>query len=63
MIDKRLDPQIRYIVNQLTKMHVNIKLPDLSNLITNDIQSIKNSTDKFKDQFTTGTKSMMPAIT
>ncbi len=63
LIDKRLDPQIRYIVNQLTKMHVNIKLPDLSNLITNDIQSIKNSTDKFKDQFTTGTKSMMPAIT
>ncbi len=42
LIDKRLDPQIRYIVNQLTKMHVNIKLPDVSNLIDNEIWTIQN---------------------
>ncbi len=48
LIDKWLDPQIRYIVNQLTKMHINIKLPDVSNLIGNEVQTIKNVKDNFK---------------
>ena len=42
LIDKWLDPQIRYIVNQLTKMHVNIKFPNLSNLIDNEVWVINN---------------------
>lgn len=46
MIDNWLDPQIRYIVNQLTKMHVNIKLPDLSRVIENETQTIKNVSEK-----------------
>ena len=42
LIDNWLDPQIRYILAQLTRMHINVKLPDLSNLIGNDVQAIKN---------------------
>ena len=47
LIDKWLDPQIRYIANQLTKMHVNIRLPNLPNLISDDVQTIKSKTEEF----------------
>ena len=46
LIDKWLDPQIRYIANQLTKMHVNIKLPDLSNMIDREVQTLRWIWDK-----------------
>ena len=46
LIDKWLDPQIRYIANQLTKMHVNIKLPDLSNMIDREVETLKWIWDK-----------------
>ena len=49
LIDKWLDPQIRYIANQLTKMHVNIKLPDLWQVIDGEGQFIKNLTNSFWD--------------
>ena len=49
LIDKWLDPQIRYIVNQLTKMHVNVKLPDFSNLIDNEIQTLQDVSDNMWD--------------
>ncbi len=42
LIDKWLDPQIRYILNQLTKMHIDIKFPDISNLIDNEVQTISD---------------------
>ncbi len=42
LIDKWLDPQIRYILNQLTKMHVEVILPDLSDLMWGDLTSIYN---------------------
>ena len=42
LIDNWLDPQIRYILAQLTRMHINVKLPNLSNVIGNDVQAIKN---------------------
>ena len=42
MIDNWLDPQIRYIVNHITKMHIDVKLPDMSNLIANEVQTMKN---------------------
>jgi hypothetical protein len=29
-------------------MHINIKLPDVSNLIGNEVQTIKNVKDNFK---------------
>ena len=44
LIDKWLDPQIRYILNQLTKMHINVKMPDVSKLIGNEVQTLKNIT-------------------
>lgn len=42
IIDKWLDPQIRYIATQLTQMHVSVILPDMESLIwdwssTNDL--------------------------
>ena len=46
IIDKWLDPQIRYIANQLTKMHVEVKMPDPSNLIDNEVQTIKDAIDE-----------------
>ena len=42
LIDKWLDPQIRYILNQLTKMHINIKFPDISNVVDNEVQTLEN---------------------
>ena len=42
LIDKWKDAQIRYIMNQLTKMHVDVILPDLSDLMWGDLTSIKN---------------------
>ena len=44
LVDKWLDPQIRYIANQLTKMHVNIRLPDMSRLIDDEIEVMDNLT-------------------
>ena len=46
IIDKWLDPQIRYMVNQLTKMNVNIILPDISEAI-DDAESIKDAMSNF----------------
>ena len=46
LIDNWLDPQIRYILAQLTRMHINIKLPDLWNLISNDVQSLKDKSQE-----------------
>lgn len=68
LIDKWLDPQIRYIVNQLTKMHVNIKLPDVSSLVTNEIQTMKNAATNLKnmrgsDQIIWIKKQDLPSIT
>jgi len=40
LIDNWLDPQIRYILNQLTKMHVDIIRPDLSDLMGDDLSTI-----------------------
>ena len=42
LIDKWLDPQIRYILNQLTKMHINILWPDLSDLMGDDLMTLYN---------------------
>ena len=42
LIDKWFDPQIRYILNQLTKMHIDIKFPDISKLIDNEVQTISD---------------------
>ena len=42
LIDNWLDPQIRYILNQLTKMHVNIKFPDISNLVDHEVKTMQN---------------------
>ena len=42
LIDNWLDPQIRYIANQLTKMHVLIKFPDMSNLLEREAQTMKS---------------------
>ena len=42
LIDKWLDPQIRYILNQLTKMHVEVILPDLSDLMGGDLTTMKD---------------------
>ena len=47
LIDKWLDPQIRYILNQLTKMHVNIRLPDMSNLIDNEVETLSSLSSSF----------------
>lgn len=49
LIDKWLDPQIRYILNQLTKMHVNIKLPNMTNLLVNEMDTLKNVSDNIGD--------------
>lgn len=49
LIDKWLDPQIRYILNQLTKMHINIILPDMSNLSKNEVQVMGNLINNFWD--------------
>lgn len=49
LIDNWLDPQIRYIANQLTKMHINIKLPDMWAYINNEVQTVKDLTDGFWD--------------
>lgn len=50
LIDKWLDPQIRYIVNQLTKMHINIKLPNLSNLIWYEAEILNNLAQEFENE-------------
>ncbi len=42
LIDKWLDPQIRYILNQLTKMHVTVKLPNISNLVWYEGEVLSN---------------------
>jgi hypothetical protein len=47
LIDKWLDPQIRYIINQLTKMHVNIKLPNVSNLLDKEMSVLNEIPSKF----------------
>ena len=49
LIDKWLDPQIRYILNQLTKMHVNIRLPDMGNLIDNEVETLNNLSNEFNE--------------
>ena len=49
LVDKWLDPQIRYILNQLTKMHIVIKLPQMSNLVVNELYTINNITQWFWD--------------
>ena len=49
LIDKWLDPQIRYIVNQLTKMHINIKLPDMEKLVDGEIWTIQNVSKNFRN--------------
>ena len=46
-IKKRLDPQIRYIASQLTRMHVDVILPDLSNLMDDELTTIKEISWKF----------------
>ena len=51
LIDGRLDPQIRYILNQLTKMHVNIRLPNMVNLIGNEITTINNVATNFSTNY------------
>ena len=64
LIDKWLDPQIRYIVNHITKMHVNIKLPDFSNVIDTEIQTLKEVSENFWEIWTsTGDKQKMPPMT
>ena len=40
IIDKWLDPQIRYIINNFTKMNVSIKWPDISALINEGVQLV-----------------------
>lgn len=45
LIDNWLDPQIRYIANNLTKMHFIIKRPDLASLI----KGASNITDAYKN--------------
>jgi len=47
IIDKWLDPQIRYILNQLTKMHINIKFPNISRLIDSEVASLKDISSNF----------------
>ncbi|MDR0283206.1 MAG: hypothetical protein LBI53_08230 [Candidatus Peribacteria bacterium] len=37
IIDNWLDPQIRYIINNFTKMHIEIKRPDLGALLNEAI--------------------------
>ena len=49
LIDNWLDPQIRYILNQMTKMHINIILPDVLTLMKSDISSMKEIANNFKD--------------
>ena len=49
LIDNWLDPQIRYILNQLTKMHVLVKLPQMSNLVQNEISVINNVSSWFAE--------------
>ena len=49
LIDNWIDPQVRYIVNQLTKMHINVKLPDVSNLIDNEIQTLQDVSNNMWD--------------
>ncbi len=46
LIDNWLDPQIRYIANQLTKMHINIKLPNMQSLV-GEAQKIKDMTNDY----------------
>lgn len=45
LIDKWLNPQIRYIANQLTRMHVNVKYPDLEDLFDSEKDVINNIWD------------------
>ena len=61
LIDKWLDPQIRYIVNHITKMHVDIKLPDMSNLIDYEIETMKNVSLNFWDIWKDEDEQMRPA--
>ena len=57
LIDKWLDPQIRYILNQLTKMHVEIIWPDLSSLMWEDLRTINNVAGNFGDATVIGSLS------
>ena len=56
LIDKWLDPQIRYILNQLTRMHVEVILPDLSDLMGKDMTSLYNKVWEKYDFTIQGTK-------
>lgn len=47
LIDNWLDPQIRYIANQLTKMHVSIKLPAVKNLLGNEVEVLNKIVKNF----------------
>jgi hypothetical protein len=55
LIDKRLDPQIKYIANNFTKMHIEIKRPDITEMVKqekdalNDILSNINTNNKESD--------------
>ena len=49
LINNWLDPQIRYIANQLN-MHVNVILPDLSSLMWDDLTNIYNYSEKIVDE-------------
>ncbi|MDR0860802.1 MAG: hypothetical protein LBO09_07730 [Candidatus Peribacteria bacterium] len=42
IIDKWLDPQIRYIANNFTKMNISLKWPDLSDI--GDISALVDAT-------------------
>ena len=54
LVDKWLDAEIRYILNQLTKMHINVKLPDLTNLIGNEVESLKNISNNISTVLSNG---------
>ena len=56
LVDKWLDPQIRYILNQLTKMHVEVILPDLSDLMGDDLTSLYQKAWNSYDFTVQGTK-------
>ena len=51
IVDKWLDPQIRYIANQLTKMHVTIRLPDVFSFARDEIWAWSNIIDNFAGSF------------
>ena len=47
LIDKWLDPQIRYIVNQLTKMHITVKFPNFDEMFDNERNVWQNIINDF----------------